>query len=165
MSARPAARGLAGIATVSALAAAALAGLGATAWAPVLHHGPAGGHVHTGAGLAAAAWMLGWGLMAAATMLPVAAPLARRTGAPALVAGGFLATWAALGAAVLAGVAALGASGLPAAVAAGAALVAAGAFQLTPAKARALARCRVHRAPAAGRDPTGDAVRAWVAKG
>jgi predicted metal-binding membrane protein len=158
--------GVAGIAATSALAAAALAGLGATAWAPVMHHGPAGGHAHASGGLAATAWLVGWGLMVAATMLPVAAPLTRRVRSPALLAAGFLAAWAALGAVALAGVVALGASPLPATAAGGAALVAAGAYQLTPAKARALARCRAHALPSrASTDPTGDAVRAGLAQG
>ena len=164
MSAARAPRGAAGIAATSALAAAAVAGLGATAWEPVVHHGPAGGHAHAAAGLAAAAWMAGWGLMVAATMLPVAAPLARRVRSPALLAAGFLTAWAALGVVVLAGVAALGAAEAPPALG-GAALMAAGVFQLTPAKARALARCRDHSRPAASADPTGDAVRAGLAKG
>jgi predicted metal-binding membrane protein len=158
-------RRVAGIAATSALAALALAGLGATAWAPLMHHGPAGGHAHAGAGPAAAAWLVGWGLMAAATMLPVAAPLARRVRSPGLLAAGFLAAWAALGVAVLAAVAGLGAAGAPP-TAGGVALLAAGAFQLTPAKARALARCRAHLIPPATvGDPTGDAVRAGLAQG
>ena len=167
MTAVRAPRGVAGIAATAVVAAAALAGLGATAWAPVVHHGPAGGHAHAATGLAAVAWLVGWGLMVAATMLPATAPLARRSRRPAAVAAGFLAAWAALGVAVLAGVAAVDASGVPAAPAAGAALLLAGAFQLSPAKARALARCRDHgRLPAgAGGDPAGDAVRAGLAQG
>ena len=170
MSAFRAARGVAGVGATSALAALALAGLGATAWAPVVHHGPAGGHAHAAAGLAAAAWLVGWGLMAAATMLPVTAPLVRRSARPAGVAAGFLAAWAALGAGVLAGVWALGAAGAPAAPAAGTALLLAGAFQLSPAKARLLDRCRDHARlacplPGGGGDPTGDAVRAGLAQG
>ena len=167
MSALRAPRGVAGIAATAGLAAAALAGLAATPWGPVMHHGPAGHGAHAGAGLAGAAWLVGWGLMVTATMLPATAPLARRSPAPAGVAAGFLAAWAALGAAVLAGVALVGASGLPPALPAGAALLAAGAFQLSPAKARALARCRDHGRPPAATagDPTGAAVRAGLAQG
>jgi predicted metal-binding membrane protein len=167
VSAPPAGRGVAGVAAASGLAALALAGVGATAWAPVVHHGPAGGHAHAATGLAAAAWLVGWGLMAAATMLPVTAPVVRRSGRPAGVAAGFLAAWAALGAGVLAGVWALGAAGAPDAPAAGIALLLAGAFQLSPAKARLLARCRDHARlfTAGGGDPTGDAVRAGLAQG
>jgi predicted metal-binding membrane protein len=167
VSAPRAARAVAGVGATSVLAAVALAGLGATAWAPVVHHGPAGGHAHAAAGLAAAGWLVGWGLMVAATMLPVTAPLVRGSPCPSGVAAGFLAAWAALGAGVLAGVWALGAAGTPAAPAAGTALLLAGAFQLSPAKARLLARCRDHARPAraGGGDPTGDAVRAGLAQG
>jgi predicted metal-binding membrane protein len=159
-------RGVAGIALTAGVSALALAGLGATAWAPVVHHGPAG-HVHAPPGLAAAAWLVGWGLMVAATMLPGTAPVARRSSSAAGVAAGFLAAWSALGLAALAGVAAVGAAGIPPAAAAGVALLLAGAFQLSPAKARALARCRDHAARTArtAGDPRGDAVRAGAAQG
>lgn len=169
------ARGLALPLGAAAGAGLALLALGHTAWAPLLHHGPAGapGHpAHAAPGVAAAAWLVGWGLMAAAMMLPGAAPLVRDVAGGAgtarrgrgFVVAGFLGVWAAFGCAVLA--ATLAVRG----VAPGLVLVAAGAYQLTPAKRRALARCRDHArllpSPgAAGTDPTGDALRAGVGHG
>ena len=70
----------------AAAAGLALVALGQTAWAPLLHHGPAaGGHhaAHVAPGVAAAAWLVGWGLMAAAMMLPGAVPLVREVRRPA----------------------------------------------------------------------------------
>jgi predicted metal-binding membrane protein len=105
--------------------------------------------------------------MVAATMLPATAPLAGRTRSPGLVAAGFLAAWSAFGAVVLTGVAALGTAAVHGPTVAGLGLLAAGAFQFSPAKARALARCRDHGRLLAGpsADPTGDAVRAGLAQG
>jgi predicted metal-binding membrane protein len=161
----------------AAAAALALVGLGQTAWAPLLHHGPdAGGHhaAHVAPGVASAAWLVGWGLMVAAMMLPGAVPLVREVGVlprargggreRAFAVAGFLGAWGALGCAVLASTA-------PArALAPGLILVAAGLYQLTPAKRRALARCRSHArllppGGATGRDPSGDALRAGVTHG
>lgn len=149
------------VAAASGLAAAALWAAGLTAWGPLLHGGA--GHAHgAGPGLAAAGALAGWALMATAMMLPAAAPLIgaveRRR---ALVAAGYLAVWIAGGLAALGAGAVAGAAVLPAA------LAAAGAYQLTPHKRRALARCRGQRRLAAlgTRDPSGDAVRAGVAHG
>lgn len=123
---------------------------------------------------AAAAWLVGWGLMVVAMMLPGAVPFVRGVGgavsgrSPARERGfataGFLGVW------VVAGIAALGAVALGAGIAAGPVLVAAGLYQLSPAKRRALAHCRAHARLlppgwAAGRDPSGDALRAGLAHG
>ncbi len=162
----------------AAAAALALLGIGRTAWAPLLHHGPGaggGGHaVHAAPALASAAWLVGWALMVVAMMLPGATPLVRDVGVAvrgrnaarerAFTSVGFLGVWGASGLAVLAVVALLGD------VAAGPVLVAVGLYQLSPAKRRALAHCRAHARLlppgwATGRDPTGDALRAGVAHG
>jgi predicted metal-binding membrane protein len=150
------------------LAAAALLAIGQTAWGPLVHHGPAaGGHgAHAGVAPACAAWLVGWGLMVAAMMLPGTVPLVRDVGdmarARAFTVVGFLGVWGAFGVAALAAVAV--SRGMPA----GLVLVAVGAYQLSPAKRRALGRCRGHARLlppgwASGRDPTGDALRAGVA--
>ncbi len=141
------------------LAAIALVAAGLTAWAPLLH---AGGHAHAGPGVTAAGAMAGWALMATAMMLPAAAPLiGAAEGRRAPVAAGYLAVWVVAGLAALAAAALAGAAALPAA------LAAAGAYQFTPHKRRALARCGAQRGLAEARtgDPTGDAVRAGVAHG
>jgi predicted metal-binding membrane protein len=160
----------------AAAAAIALVALGQTAWGPLLHHGPGAGdhHVHVAPGVASAAWLVGWGLMVAAMMLPGAVPLVRDVGAAAARRGGaserafaiagFLGVWGAFGCAVLA------AGTLSRGLAPALFLAAAGAYQLTPAKRRALARCRSHARllpppGAAGRDPSGDALRAGVSHG
>ena len=146
------------VVAVAGLAAAALWAAGLTAWAPLLH---GGGHAaHAAPALAGAAWLAGWALMATAMMLPAAAPLLaaveRRRG---LVAAGYLGVWTA------AGVGALALSLFAPAAALPAALAAAGAYQFTPWKRRALASCRGQRrlAALATGDPSGDAVRAGVA--
>lgn len=159
------------------LAGLALLAIGRTTWAPLLHHGPAvgGAHgAHAGPGLAAAAWLVGWGLMAAAMMLPGAVPLVRDVGRAvrarggsrerAFTVAGFLVVWGAFGVAVLVVVAT--AQG----VASGLVLIAVGAYQLSPAKRRALGLCRSHARLlpsgwATGRDPSGDATRAGVSHG
>ncbi len=160
----------------AAAAGLALAGLGQTAWGPLLHHGPAAGGVHAAhvaPGVVAAAWLVGWGLMAAAMMLPGAVPLVRDVGVlgargggreRAFAVAGFLGAWGAFGCAVLA------AGALARGVAPALILAAAGAYQLTPAKRRALARCRSHarllpHGGAAASDPSGDALRAGVSHG
>ena len=161
-------RGRAAMLSAAALAAAVLVAIAGSSWGALAHHGPAGGHAaHAAPALAGAVWLVGWGLMVAATMLPATAPLAGRATSPGLVAAGFLAAWSALGLVVLAGVVALGATAASGAIVAGLGLLAAGAFQLSPAKARALARCRDHGRLLAGRsaDPRGDAVRGGVAQG
>lgn len=146
------------VAAAAGLAAAALWALGLTAWGPLLHHGA--GHAHAAPALAGAAWLVGWALMATAMMLPAALPLIgaveRRRG---LLVAGYLGVWAAAGLAALAVAALAGPDALPFA------LAAAGAYQLTPAKRRALACCQGQRtlAGAATGDPSGDAVRAGVA--
>ncbi len=137
---------------VAAAAALALAGIGQTAWAPLLHHGlGAGGGdhaAHAAPAVASAAWLVGWGLMVAAMMLPSAVPLVREVGGAVRERGGgreraftiaaFLGVWGAFGCAVLLGTA------LARGVAPGLLLIAVGAYQLTPAKRAALARCRAH---------------------
>ena len=162
------------------LAAAALWALTLTAWSPLVHHG---GHAHAGhpAALAAAAWMVGWALMAVAMMLPTAIPLiaaaGRASGRTPIVflTAGFLGVWTAFGVALLAGLGLLGAvMGLspldprPEVVAA-VALALAGFYQLSPRKARALHRCRSHTGLPAGwgrgADATGDALRTGVCHG
>ena len=157
---------------LAALAAAAFVAIGLTSWAPLLHHGPAGGShaAHGAAALATAAWLVGWGLMVAATMLPGSTPLVRVVAArPGFAVAGFLGVWAAVGVAVLAGVAAVGALGAPPPAVAALALAGAGAYQLSARKRRALARCRAHGrllpGGGAGSDPSGDAVRAGLAQG
>lgn len=171
-------RGVAAPALAAAAAAAALLGIEGTAWAPLLHHGPlAGGGAHAGhavPALASAAWLVGWGLMVVAMMLPGAVPFVRGVGAavsgrsPARERGfataGFLGVW------VAAGTAALGAAALGGTIAAAPVLVAAGLYQFSPAKRRALDHCRGHARLlppgwAAGRDPSGDALRAGLAHG
>lgn len=157
----------------AAAAGLALVALGQTAWGPLLHHGPAAGGHHAAQvapGVAAAAWLVGWGLMAAAMMLPGAVPLVREVGARgggrerAFAVAGFLGVWGAFGCAVLA------AGALSRGVAPALILAAAGAYQLTPAKRRALARCRSHarllpHGGALAGDPSGDALRAGVSHG
>jgi predicted metal-binding membrane protein len=160
----------------SAAAATALLAIGQTAWAPLVHHGPAAssGHAHAAPGIASAAWLVGWGLMVAAMMLPGAVPLVREVGGAvrtrgggrerAFAVAGFLGAWGAFGCAVLAVVA------LSPGLEPGLVLVAAGAYQLTPAKRRALARCRGHARLlppgwATGPDPSGDALRAGASHG
>ena len=159
-------------------AAAALVAIGHTDWAPLLHHGPGpapGGHaVHAGVAVASAAWLVGWGLMVVAMMLPGAVPLVREVGGAvggrggarerAFTVAGFLGVWGAFGLAVLVAVALAGGR------AAGPVLVAVGLYQLSPAKRRALAACRAHarllpHGWAGGHDPSGDALRAGVAHG
>lgn len=164
------------------LAAAGLAGLslvaiGQTALAPLLHHGPAAalGHgTHAGPGVASAAWLIGWGLMAAAMMLPGAVPLMRAVGGGVRVGtgnhlrgftvAGFLGVWFALG------LVALGALALTRGLSPAVVLAAAGIYQLSPTKRRALERCRAHGRLlppgwASGRDPSGDALRAGISHG
>ncbi len=161
-------RGYAATLGAAALSAAALVAFAGSGWGAIAHHGPAAGHAaHAAPALVGAAWLVAWGLMVAATMLPATAPLADRAPSPGFLAAGFLTAWFALGAVVLAAVVAVGATPAPGAVAAGAGLLAAGAFQLSPAKAGALARCRDHgRLPAGGSaDPRGDGVRAGLAQG
>ena len=158
---------------LAALAAATVVAIGLTSWGPLLHHGPAGGShpAHGAAALATAAWLVGWGLMVAATMLPGSAPLVRAVAArPGFVVAGFLGVWAAVGIVVLAGVATVGALGAPAPAVAALALAGAGAYQLSEPKRRALARCRAHGRllppdGGAAPDPSGDAVRAGLAQG
>ena len=158
---------------LAALAAATFVAIGLTSWAPLLHHGPAGGShaAHGAAALATTAWLVGWGLMVAATMLPGSTPLVRAVAArPGFVVAGFLGVWAVVGVVVLAGVAAVGALGAPPPAVAAVALAGAGAYQLSARKRRALARCRAHgrllsREGGAGPDPSGDAVRAGLAQG
>jgi predicted metal-binding membrane protein len=171
---------VAGPAVAALLAAAALWALTLTAWSPLLHHG---GHAHAEhpAALAAAAWMVGWALMAVAMMLPTAIPLIAAAGRAsrgkpiAFLTGGFLGVWTAFGVALLACLGLLGAvlrsspvDPRPEVVAA-AALALAGIYQLSPRKARALDRCRSHVALPAGwgrgADPTGDALRTGVCHG
>ena len=163
---------------VAAAAALALAGIGQTAWAPLLHHGLGAGDgdhaAHTAPAVASAAWLVGWGLMVAAMMLPSAVPLVREVGGAVRTRGGgreraftiaaFLGVWGAFGCAVLVGTA------LARGVAPGLLLIAVGAYQLTPAKRAALARCRAHvrllpAGWATGPDPTGDALRAGMSHG
>jgi predicted metal-binding membrane protein len=145
------------VAAASGLAAAALWGMGLTAWAPLLH---GGGHAHAAPGLTAAPWLAGWGLMVTAMMLPAAGPLVgaveRHRG---LVVVAYLGAWLTLGVAALAAAALVGSAALPVA------LAAAGAHQFTPHKRRALARCRGQRrlADVASGDPSGDAIRAGLA--
>lgn len=171
------AQGVAAPVAAAGAAALALVALERTAWAPLLHHGPAGdgSHAaHAAPGLAAAAWLAGWGLMVVAMMLPGAVPFVRGVGRGVsgrgaarertFAAAGFLGVWGASGLVVLAGTAVGGR------IAPGAALVAVGLYQLSPAKRRALAHCRAHarllrHGWAAGRDPSGDALRAGVAHG
>ncbi len=169
---------VAGPAIAALLAAAALWALAQTAWSPFLH----GGHSHAGepAALAAAAGMVGWGLMAVAMMLPTAIPLIAAAGRAsrgtpiAFLTAGFLGVWTAFGVALLAGLGLLGA--LPLSrfdlrpeLAAAAALALAGVYQLSSRKARALDRCRSHAALPAGwgrgADLTGDALRTGVCHG
>lgn len=144
-------------------AALALAALTRTEWGPLLHHAN-----HPGAAapaLAAAAWMVGWSLMVVAMMLPAATPLiARATGARGFLTLGVLGVWAVTGLAALAAAISLGWADPSVGPSL---LVAAGAYQLSPAKRRALSRCRAHgRGPvAAGADPTGDALRAGLHHG
>jgi predicted metal-binding membrane protein len=165
----------AGLLGLAALAAAALWAVGRTEWAPVVHHGP-GHHAGVAPGLAAAAWLAGWGLMVASMMLPVAAPMVgamARSGpgraAGGFAAAGFLGVWVAAGLAVLAGVTLAGEAAPPPGLLAGAALLAAGVYQVLPAKRRALARCRAHvrllSAVADRSDPTGHGLRAGVCHG
>lgn len=156
-------------------AALALFGIGQTAWAPLLHHGLGGGHAaHAAPAVASAAWLVGWGLMVVAMMLPGAVPLMREVGgairarrgvrARGFTAAGFLGVWGAFGCAVLAGTA------LTRGLAPGLILVAVGAYQLAPAKRRALERCRSHARLlpagwATGPDPSADALRAGMSHG
>jgi predicted metal-binding membrane protein len=142
----------------SGLAAAAIWAAGLTAWGPLLH---GGGHLHAAPALAAAGWLAGWALMATATMLPAAAPLIAATARRGAVAAAYLGVWAAAGVAALA----LSVAAGPPALAAG--LAAAGAYQFTPHKRRALARCHGQRrlAAAGSADASGDAVRAGLAHG
>jgi predicted metal-binding membrane protein len=100
---------------------------------------------------AAASFVAAWVAMMVAMMLPSAAPFVllyaagagRRLGT-ALLAGGYIAVWAAFG--VLAYVAQVGVDavgmGEPQAYVAAGALLAAGVYQLTPLKAACLRRCR-----------------------
>lgn len=161
---------------LAGLAAGTLVAIGLTSWAPLLHHGPAtGSHAaHGAAALATAAWLVGWCLMVAATMLPGSAPLVRAVGAaaarPGFVVAGFLGVWAAVGVVVVAGVAAVGALEAPPPAVTALALAGAGAYQLSAPKRRALARCRAHGRllpPGwdAAPDPSGDALRAGLAQG
>lgn len=159
-------------------AALALLAIGHTAWAPLMHHGPAaggGGHAaHAAPALASAAWLVGWCLMVVAMMLPAAVPLVRDvagTGpAPgaarqrAFASAGYLGVWGASGLAVL-GVLALAVD-----APAGVVLAAVGLHQLSPLKRRALTACRSHARLlppgwAGGPDPSGVALRAGVSHG
>lgn len=171
MRARPRAGALvAGSVAAALLAGAALWALASTAWSPLMHRG---GHAHAPypAVLVAAAWMVGWVLMAVAMMLPTAIPLIAAAGRAArgtpvaFLTAGFLGVWTAFGVALLAGLGLLGAvlrlaplDPRPEMVAV-AALAVAGVYQLSPRKARALNRCRSHTALPAGwgqgGDPTG----------
>jgi predicted metal-binding membrane protein len=168
----------AAVAGSAALAAAALWAVGGTDWGPLLHGAGPGGHGHAGAApvLEGAAWLAGWGLMVVAMMLPTATRFLGRVrgrGARAFATAGFLGAWGASGVVLLALVAPAGAAGERLGwigarphLAAAAALVLAGAYQGSRVKARCLARCRAHaRVPAAGADPSGDALRAGVAQG
>ncbi len=181
MRARPRAEALvAGPVAAALLAGAALWALMSSAWSPLLHQG---GHAHAAepAALVVAVWMVGWALMAVATMLPTAIPLIAAAGRAArgtpvaFLTAGFLGVWTAFGVALLAGQGLLGAAlrlspldPRPEVVAV-AALAVAGAYQLSPRKARALDRCRSHSALPAGwgrgADPTGDALRTGVRHG
>ena len=171
---------VAGPVAAALLAATTLWALTWTAWSPMLHGG-GGAHAGHPAALAAAAWMVGWALMAVAMMLPTAIPLIAAAGRAsrgtpiAFLTAGFLGVWAAFGVALMAGLgllsAVLGLSPLdprPELVAV-AALSLAGIYQLSPRKARALERCRSHTALPAGwgrgADPTGDALRTGVCHG
>jgi predicted metal-binding membrane protein len=147
----------------AALAALALVALTRTEWGPLLHHAHHAGA--TAPALSAAAWMVGWSLMAVAMMLPAATPLiVRTTGARGFLTLGVLGVWTAAGLAALVMALSSGWAGLSAGPLL---LIAAGVYQLSPAKARALTRCRAHarRPAAAGADPTGDALRAGVHHG
>jgi predicted metal-binding membrane protein len=171
---------------VAAAAGGALVAWGASPYARLLDHG----HQPSGAGAQAVgvvAFVAAWMLMIAATMLPTAAGLLRAVGrlteeradrrrVAALVALGFLMTWAAVGYAFRAGDVLVHAAvdsvgwldARPQLVAAGA-LVVAGAFQFSELKHRCLVACR---SPASflhrhwhGRHPGRDAVRVGVAYG
>jgi len=166
-------RGSAALLGLAGLAAGTLVAIGLSSWGPLVHHGPAAGShaAHGAAALATAAWLVGWGLMVAATMLPGSAPLVDAAPArPGFVIAGFLGVWAAVGVVVLAAVAAAGALDAPPPAVTALALAGAGAYQLSAPKRRALARCRAHgRLLPPGRDavpdPSGDALRAGLAQG
>jgi predicted metal-binding membrane protein len=143
---------------LAALATIALVGLTQTEWGPLVHH--AGHPTDPAPALTALVWMVGWSLMATALMLPAATPLIARTvQGRGFLATGFLGVWLAAGLAAL--MIALASRQPGGAAIASLLLLVAGAYQLSPAKRRALIQCRAHvrRVVTVGSDPTGEALR------